>query len=519
MKKNVAVVGCGYWGRNLVRNFADLGAIHTVCDTNAEILAEIKAKYPQINVETEYACVLQNESIAGVVIASPAVLHYRMAKESLLADKDTFVEKPLSLKIEEGKELVEIAEAREKVLMVGHLMEYHPAVVKLKEMMDNGELGKTQYIYSNRLNLGKIRTEENILWSFAPHDVSVILYLLGLEMPDRVSTHGGYYIHSDIADVTMTTMDFSSGVKTHIFVSWLHPYKEQRLVVIGDRKMAEFNDTSADKLVLFQHEIEWKDRKPVPHRGESEVIPVADDEPLKLECQEFIECMRTRNRPKTDGRKGLQVLEILACCQRSLEESGRVISLEKQTKDFYVHESSVVDEPCQIGKRTKIWHFCHVSSNVVIGEDSSLGQNTYVGNNVRIGNRVRIQNNVSIYDGVTLDDDVFCGPSCVFTNVLNPRAHVSRKQAYQPTLVKKGATIGANATIVCGHTIGCYGFIGAGAVVTKDVPDHALVYGNPANIQGWMCECGKMLIGRGTLTCPECGKRYKVVKEKCSIVS
>jgi UDP-2-acetamido-3-amino-2,3-dideoxy-glucuronate N-acetyltransferase len=519
MDRNIAVIGCGYWGKNIVRNYAELGAIHTICDANAGVLSEIKSRYPEVNTETDFARVLDNKDIKGVVIATPAALHYEMAKQSLIADKDTLVEKPMALKVDEGRELVELAETKEKILMVGHLMEYHPAVVKLHEMIDKGELGKIQYIYSNRLNLGKIRIEENILWSFAPHDISVILYLLGAEMPVEISTHGGYYLHHDIADVTLTTMSFRSGVKAHIFVSWLHPYKEQRMVVIGDGKMAEFNDTSKDKLVIFKHEIEWHDRMPIPHRGEPEVIPIESDEPLKLECQEFIESIKTRKRPKTDGHKGLQVLEILAYGQRSLEENGKVISLEKNNKEFYVHESSIIDEPCQIGRGTKIWHFCHVMPGVTIGEDCGLGQNTYIGNNVSIGNRVRIQNNVSVYDGVILEDDVFCGPSCVFTNVLNPRAHVSRKHDYRQTIVRKGATIGANATIICGHTIGKYAFIGAGAVVTKDIPDHALVYGNPALIQGWVCECGIRLEDRdGILTCPECGRKYRVKNERCTPV-
>jgi len=518
MERNIAVVGGGYWGKNLVRNFAELGALHTVCDVDANTLADFKTRYPEVNMETDFTRVLQNEAIAGVVIATPAAQHYKMAKQALQAGKDTFVEKPLALKIEEGRELVELAEAKGKILMVGHLLEYHPAVIKLKEMLGRGDLGKIQYIYSNRLNLGKIRTEENILWSFAPHDISVILSLLGAEMPFEISTHGGYYLHHDIADVTVTTMSFRSGVSAHIFVSWLHPYKEQKLVVIGDGKMAEFNDTSKDKLVVFKHEIEWVERRPVPRRGEPEVISIPSDEPLKLECQEFIDSIKTRKKPKTDGRKGLQVLEILSFCQQSLEAGGKVIPLKENAKDFYVHESSIIEEPYKIGKGTKIWHFCHIMPNATIGENCSLGQNTYVGNEVSLGNRVKIQNNVSVYDSVTLEDDVFCGPSCVFTNVLNPRAHVSRKHDYRPTLVKKGATIGANATIVCGHTIGRYAFIGAGAVVTKNVPDHAMVYGNPAQVQGWVCECGIKLQGEGTMTCSECGRQYKVNKEKCTAV-
>lgn len=516
MSRNIAIVGCGYWGKNLVRNFAQLGALHTICDANPKLLEQFASNYPEVNTESEYSHVLQSEEIRGVVIATPAALHYSMAKEALFAGKDIFVEKPLALKVGEGKQLVELAGEKDRILMVGHLLEYHPAVVKLKELVDKGEIGKLQYIYSNRLNLGKFRTEENILWSFAPHDISVILLLLN-EMPQEISAHGGYYLHQDIADVTLTTMSFKSGVKAHIFVNWLHPYKEQRLVVVGDKKMAEFNDTNPkDKLFLYSHEIEWIDRKPVPHPKEAEVVPISLEEPLKIECQDFIKCVQTHSQPKVNGRKGLQVLDILARCQRSLEENGRVILLDEEEKTFFIHETSIVDKPCQIGEGTKIWHFSHIMPNVAIGKNGVIGQNVFIGKGVKIGDNVKIENNVSVFEGVTLQDEVFCGPSSVFTNVRNPRSHVSRKDEFKPTLVKKGATIGANATIVSGNTIGEYAFIGAGSVVTKDVPNYALVYGNPGRVQGWVCQCGvKLQEEGGKAQCPECGKAYKWEGRKC----
>ncbi|UCD54106.1 MAG: Gfo/Idh/MocA family oxidoreductase [Dehalococcoidia bacterium] len=332
MERNIAVVGCGYWGKNLVRNFAELGALHTICDAEPKVLEQLASRYPQVNAETEYRRVLSNDEIKGVVIASPAALHYSMAKEALLEGKDTFVEKPLALKVEEGRELVALAQKKGRILMVGHLLEYHPAVEKLKEIIDRGELGKIQYIYSNRLNLGRFHTEENILWSFAPHDISVILLLLGGETPYEVSAHGGYYLHQNVADVTVSTMSFRSGIRAHIFVSWLHPYKEQKLVVIGDRKMAEFNDTNPkEKLLLFSHEIEWVEGIPVPNKKETQVIEVSSEEPLRIECQDFIECIETREKPKVDGHKGLQVLEILSHCQASLEKSGgKVVCVEKK---------------------------------------------------------------------------------------------------------------------------------------------------------------------------------------------
>ena len=512
MSKDIAVVGCGYWGKNLVRSFAELGALYTICDTDPEKLEYFKSFHPWVNIEPDYRQVLADQGIQGVVIATPAVFHYPMAKEAILSGKDVFVEKPLALEISQGRELVELAEKKGNVLLVGHLLEYHPAVVKLKELVDKGELGKINYVYSTRLNLGKFRTEENILWSFAPHDISIILLLLG-EMPQEVSTHGGYYLQQDIADVTLTTLGFKNGTRAHIFVSWLHPYKEQKLVVVGDKKMALFDDANpTDKLFLYNHQIDWIEGKPIPQPKEAEVVNITMDEPLRLECQDFLQCIKTRQKPRVDGRKGLQVLEVLCCCQRSLEEKGRVILFNKgKDNPFFIHETSIVEEPYQIGDGTKIWHFCHIMPHATIGKNCVIGQNVFIGRGVRIGNNVKIENNVSVFEGVTLEDDVFCGPSCVFTNVVNPRSRVSRRHEFKPTLVKKGATIGANATIICGHTIGRYAFIGAGAIVTKDILDYAMVYGNPARLEGWVCECGAKLDfdQKGTAKCSKCGKKYK----------
>jgi len=510
MDKNIAVVGCGYWGKNLVRNFAHLGALHTLCDTDVDRLQQQAALYSGLTLETDFTKLLRMDEIRGVVIATPAALHYSMTKEALLAGKDVFVEKPLALRVEEGRELVELAEENGRILMVGHVLEYHPAVTRLKELVDRGELGKIQYIYSNRLNLGKFRTEENILWSFAPHDISVIL-LLTSEMPKEVSSHGGYYLHQDIADVTLTTMSFASGIQAHIFVSWLHPYKEQKLVIVGDKRMALFDDVAPEqKLLLYSHKIDWVNRLPIPRLEDAQPIEFTRAEPLQLECQHFLDCIETRQRPKTDGYSGLRVLQILDACQRSLQEGGRAISLSKEA-GYFIHQTSIVERPCQIGEGTKVWHFCHIMPNVAIGKDCVIGQNVFIGRGVKIGNKVKIENNVSVYEGVIVEDGVFCGPSCTFTNVINPRSHISRRSEFKLTLVMKGATIGANATIICGNTIGKYAFIGASAVVTADVPDYALVYGNPARLQGWVCDCGvKLDFGKGTKAqCPSCGKIYE----------
>ena len=506
----VAVVGCGYWGKNLVRNFDQIGALKAICDLDEARLQELNRTCAARSTRS-FDALLGDAEIQGIVIAVPAARHFELARKALLAGKDVFVEKPLALRPEEGQELVDTAHRLERILMVGHLLEYHPAVLEMRRMIQAGELGRVQYIYSSRLNLGKLRTEENILWSFAPHDISAILFLLD-EEPMTVAAHGGSYLHRHISDVTLTTCDFASGVKAHIFVSWLHPFKEQRLVVVGDRNMAVFDDTKSDgKLVAYSHRIDWVDRAPVAHKAEARVLPISNDEPLHLECQHFLECLRERKTPRTSGEKGVRVLRILQACERSVEQQGQSMALEPRPLPYFAHPTAVVDEPCEIGKGTKIWHFCHIMSGARIGEGCILGQNVLVASGVKIGNNVKIQNNVSVYTGVELEDDVFCGPSMVFTNVINPRSHIIRKHEYQRTLVKRGATLGANSTIVCGVAIGKFAFVAAGAVVTRDVPDYALVMGVPGQHAGWMCQCGVRLSTEGQVTqCKACGAGFEL---------
>jgi UDP-2-acetamido-3-amino-2,3-dideoxy-glucuronate N-acetyltransferase len=510
----VAVVGAGYWGKNLVRNFDSLGALGAVCDSRKEALEEFAKTYPNAQTTDSFQSILKDTSLKSVAIAAPAEKHHQLVKESLLADKHVLVEKPIALREAEGIELHKLALRKKRVLMVGHLLQYHPAVIKLKQLVSDGELGKIQYVYSNRLNLGKIRREENILWSFAPHDISVILSLTG-EMPERVISTGARYLHQKVEDVTLSSLSFPSGIRAHVFVSWLHPYKEQRLVVVGDRKMALFDDVEPeDKLLLFPHRIEWKDHVPVPNKKEAEKVPVERMEPLREECLHFIDCVARNLKPKTDGEEALRVLRVLQACQESMENDGKPVSLKARSygisgPDFFVHETAVIDPECEVGSETRIWHFSHIIRGSRIGKNCNIGQNVMIGPDVTVGNRVKIQNNVSIYPGVTLEDGVFCGPSMVFTNVYNPRSYIPRKNELRPTLVREGATLGANSTIVCGNRIGQFAFVGAGAVVTEDVPDFALVAGNPAAIKGWMCRCGIRLHFDGdSATCDSCGSRY-----------
>lgn len=522
--RRVCVVGGGYWGKNLIRNFHELGALRAICDSNELLRENYEEKYAGIKFTTSFEEIIRDDKIEAVALASPAITHYRLGLEAIKAGKHLFVEKPLALAVADGEEMISAARLKGVVLMVGHILQYHNAVLKLKELIDQGELGKVQYICSNRLSIGKIRAEENILWSFAPHDISVILMLMN-EEPDEVYAAGGAYLQQKVSDVTLTVMGFPSGVKAHIFVSWLHPFKEQKLVVVGDEKMAVFDDVSENKLMLYPHKVEWVQRTPVARKAEAEVVPVESKEPLKAECMHFLECVSEGKRPKTDGEEGLRVLKVLEASQRSLDKAtgkgkseklqdvqSGAVEEKRDITDYFIHESSYLDDGIEIGSGTKIWHFSHVLKGSKIGKNCNIGQNVVIGPDAQIGNGCKIQSNVSVYTGVILEDEVFCGPSMVFTNVYNPRAHIRRMHEVRPTLVKKGATLGANCTIVCGHNIGRYAFIGAGAVVTRDVPDYALMLGNPAKIKGWMCACGiRLNFIDGNAVCKTCGAKYQKI--------
>jgi UDP-2-acetamido-3-amino-2,3-dideoxy-glucuronate N-acetyltransferase len=519
----IGLVGLGCWGKNLLRNFYKLEVLHTACDTNSIILTEQQKDFPKANYINSFNDLLSNSEIKAVAISTPAVTHHEFVKKALESGKDVFVEKPLALTVKQGEELVMLAERENRILMVGHILQYHPAVIKLKELISSGQLGKIQYIYSNRLNIGKLRTEENILWSFAPHDISVILMLLDDE-PVKVFSFGGDYLNKGIYDTTLTTFEFKNGVKGHIFVNWLHPYKEQKLIIVGSKAMAVFDDVSEEKLFFYPHKIRWKDGKiPVAKKADYQVIPVESGEPLERELTHFVECVLQRKKPLTDGVEGVRVLKILEAAEKSISDSKLnylttqllSLSISQHPQLYFAHESAYIDEGVEIGEGTRIWYFSHILKGSKIGKNCIISQNVMIGPNVEIGDGCKIQNNVSVYTGVKLEDGVFCGPSCVFTNVYNPRAFIERKHEFKQTLVKKGATIGANATVVCGTIIGMYAMIGAGAVVKKDVPDHAIVAGIPAKQIGWACKCGTTLkFNNNHATCGYCGDKYLLIENR-----
>lgn len=317
----IAQVGCGHWGKNLARNFAELGVLAAVADDHADTAARIAAQHGVA--ARSFEAILADDAIDGVSLATPAITHADMALRAIAAGKHVFVEKPLALDPAEGMRVVEAAETAGRVLMIGHLLQYHPIFLELKRLVEAGTFGRLRYVYSNRLSLGKFRQEENVLWSFAPHDLSMILGLLG-EEPDQVTAEGAAILSDSIADWSICNMRFPSGARAHVQTSWLHPFKEQRLVVVGDDAMAVFEDSAPDwsrRLAIYRHGIDRSGSGPVPVKAEPEYIAVAQDEPLQAECRHFVECVRTGARPRTDGREGLRVLNVLARAEAALGSS------------------------------------------------------------------------------------------------------------------------------------------------------------------------------------------------------
>jgi UDP-2-acetamido-3-amino-2,3-dideoxy-glucuronate N-acetyltransferase len=290
-RQHVAVIGTGCWGRELVRVLGSLGALDTVCDADQSRLDALETDVAVRRCCRAEDC-LRDPDVSAVAIATPVVSHFELARSALKAGKDVLVEKPLALTVKDGHELVRLARDSNRILMVGNIMRYHPAVRKLKDMIDSGELGKIEYIYSNRQSIGSLRAEEHILWSFAPHEVSVILDLLG-EMPTAASCQGGDYVSRGVSDVTVNQFVFAGGLRAQIFVSWLRPLKEQWLVVVGSDKMAVFGSVAPDMLVTYHH----RDRgKWVPPVAEAAGEPVSIDatDPMMAQCMAFLESLDTR---------------------------------------------------------------------------------------------------------------------------------------------------------------------------------------------------------------------------------
>ena len=325
--KNIAVVGCGHWGKNLVRNFSELGSLAAVCDPD-EILSSNYANLYKVN-NFSFEEILNNKDIQGVVIAAPVPFHSSLGIEAMNAGKHVYIEKPLAMNNLEAKNMIKASKDNNVKLMVGHLLQYHPVFIELRKLININKLGNLYYLYSNRQSFGKIRSEEDVIWSFAPHDISMILSLINDDIK-FIRCESSSFLQKDIADSAIIHMESKSGLNAHISVSWIHPYKEQKLVVIGEFATAVFDDTKPwnQKLALYNHKVDTTSKPPALNQSEVQFIKVTESEPLKNECQHFIEVVDGKTEPLTDGVEGLKVLNILSGATLSNNENSKRIEFK-----------------------------------------------------------------------------------------------------------------------------------------------------------------------------------------------
>ncbi len=508
----IALLGFGRWGRNHAATLHRMKCLGMIIDPSPQSLEQAKALYPDVELSTSRDSALRPD-IAGVVLATPVESHGPLARFFISARKPVLVEKPLALTLEEGEEIVGLSLRRDVLLQVGHVLEYHPARKEVERLLEEGALGRLLSARMVRTNLGTIRDVEDILFSFAPHDIAFAVRL-GHGAPARVSAAGFDLLEHGVADTASLTLEFETPhpFVAHIDVSWLEPCKERRSILVGTQGMLEWNDTAGQKRLVFYKIGEAVGQGGTPQRKVTEKLelPLQAGEPLESELLDFVEAIRARRQPRAHAQSGLDVLRVLYAAKMSMNERRTIKMSEVKTKP-YVHPTAIVDEGALVGEGSKIWHFSHVMPGAKIGKDVVLGQNCYVASKAEIGDGCRLQNNISVYDLVILEEEVFVGPSAVFTNVRNPRAFVSRKDEYAVTRVKRGATLGANSTVVCGATVNEYAFIAAGSVVSKDIPAYALAVGVPARVVGFVCRCGDRLSfdEEGNSTCSRCGLRYR----------
>jgi len=362
----LGVVGCGYWGPNLVRNLRSLPDCNltTVCDTNEQRLHHLRSLYPDVAGETDYKHLLNGAGLDAVVIATSVHLHYPMAKASLLAGKHTFIEKPMARSSHECEELIEIAKQQGVVLMIGHTFLYSPAVRKLKEIVSQGDIGDIRYICARRLSLGLFQRDINVTWDLAPHDLSIILYIMG-ERPISVNCRGTAHITPGIEDVTTMCLEFRRQRSATILSSWLDPRKVREMTIVGSKRMVVYDDVAQqEKLKVFDVRVE---RPPhydtfgefhyAYHYGDIHVPYIKQEEPLKAECQHFIECIRQGSVPLTNGEKGLELVQILEASSESLKRSGAPVSLEVRPNGAESQARSVASAgpvlPTEVPQKTR----------------------------------------------------------------------------------------------------------------------------------------------------------------------
>jgi predicted dehydrogenase len=328
LKPRLAVIGCGYWGRNLVRNFEALGILAVISDATPAGRALGAQLAPGAEILADASELLERSDIDAVALATPAATHFELGRKAIMAGKDLFVEKPMALTLDDARRLVDLADQNHRILQVGHVLEYHPATAVLKKWIDSGRLGRLCLLHSRRLNFGRVRTEEDALWNVAPHDFALMMRITG-RLPGEVSCFASYSLGTPRADFAIAMLRFAGGVDAHVFAGWLHPTKEQRLVVVGDRGVAVFDDAMPleRKLCLFDQRVDITSGLPEMFKGPVHTESLPPDEPLRLECAAFIESIVQRKPPLTDGRSGLRVMAVLEACRRSMEHGGQICTV------------------------------------------------------------------------------------------------------------------------------------------------------------------------------------------------
>ena len=519
----VGVIGAGHWGPNLIRNLHESGRSRVVAigDRDARRLERIAARYPDVSCVPTADAVLERDDLDAVVIATPTSTHHAFARAALERGLHVFVEKPLARTVAEAEDLVALAARAGRVLLVGHVFLFNEGVRAVKERIDAGSLGNVQYVQSVRSNLGPVRTDVSALWDLAAHDVSIFGFWLG-GPPLRATGKGAVYLNPGIEDVVFATLEYPGGVLANLHATWLSPRKVRQITVVGDRQM----------LVVRRHGPRRAGARPRQGRhrparrsaGGRQLRELSVVDPRRrrhdaARARGRAAARRVRALPRLHprrrdpgrrpggGHRGRARPGRDRALAAQRQRRGRAVSVSPP-RGVSVHPQALCESD-RIGPETRIWAFAHVMAGARIGARCNIGEAVFVESDVVIGDDVTVKNGVALYNGVTLDDETFVGPQAVFTNDLRPRSGRFKRpvETFLPTPVARGATVGANATVLCGHAIGAWGMVAAGAVVVDDVAPHALVAGVPALRVAWVCMCAETL--GEDLRCGRCGREYR----------
>ncbi len=506
-RPSLALFGAGRWGQKLLERLHALDVLHTVVVRQPEKYHAWQERYPTVEWANDPMVVWQNPAISGVVIATPPSTHKDLVEAALQHGKHVLCEKPLTLSLADAQALIALSKRQQRCIAVGHILRYHPAIQKIRSLLAQGYIGRLHTIESERLGFAAYPLWEDVIWGLAIHDLDLLPWLVEAE-PEAVTVEGSRPLQGNLLEAVQISMRFPYGIRGFIRASWRSPHRRRTLTLTGTEGILVFQeDFPQGQLLHYPIQTQWlKGQAPVlALTSEPNPLPYPTDEPLILELSDFIRSIQEHRSPVTAAETVLGAIRLAERLSRQLDPQVA------PPLPYFVHPTAILDEDIEVGAGTKIWHFSHVLKGSRIGRDCVLGQNVVVGPFVRIGNNCKIQNNVSLYYGVELEDGVLCGPSCVFTNDKYPRAFIERRNEFLMTRVRRGATIGANATIMCGVVIGQFAMVGAGAVVTQDVPDHALVLGNPARQVGWVCTCGETLdkLREGIWQCKRCNLLYE----------